>query len=155
VTWQVEIRRLKEAEKQGVKDGPSKTISMSIFWLVPQFSLLGIMEGLAEDGLIDFVVDRVAGDDDKAVVRYYASHTTDFVIGVGNLLTALSILAFRRRWFNDSIMMSYLDKYYRALTFMSVVGFYFYVCVSTYYCTNDVSQDHAREENETNSDRIC
>ncbi|KAK9912602.1 hypothetical protein M0R45_036458 [Rubus argutus] len=103
VAWQVEIRRLKEAVKQGVKDDQSKTSSMSIFWLVPQFSLLGIMEGLAVDGLIDFVVDRVAGDDDKAVVRYYASHTTDFVIGVGKLLTALSVLAFRRRWFNDSI----------------------------------------------------
>ncbi|KAK9933823.1 hypothetical protein M0R45_020998 [Rubus argutus] len=152
--WQVEIRRLKEVRKQGVGDDTSKAISISIFWLLPQFSLLGIMEGLAIDGLINFFVDRVAGDDDKAMVEYYGSHTTDFVIGVGKLLTAFSILAFRRRWFDDNVNRSRLDKYYRALTFMSVISFFFYVCVSTYYCTKDVSQDHAREENETNSHRI-
>ncbi|XP_061993409.1 protein NRT1/ PTR FAMILY 5.10-like, partial [Rosa rugosa] len=151
--WQVEIRRLKEIKKQGVGD-TSEVIPMSIFWLVPQFSLLGIMEGLAVDGLIDFFVERVARPDDKVMVDYYASHTSDFVIGVGKLLTALSILAFRRRWFDDSINLSRLDKYYRALTFMSLIGFCYYLFVSTIYYTNNESQESTEdEENETNSHR--
>ncbi|KAL6193729.1 hypothetical protein ACLB2K_034813 [Fragaria x ananassa] len=151
--WRVEIRRLKEVQRQGVGD-TSDVVPMSIFRLVPQFSLLGIMEGLLVDGLIDFFVERVAGSDDKVMVEYYASHTSDVVIGVGKLPTALSILAFKRRWFDDTINMSRLDKYYRALTFMSLVGFCYYVCVSTMYYTNaDVQESTEHKENETNSHR--
>ncbi|CAB4262715.1 unnamed protein product [Prunus armeniaca] len=44
------------------------------------------------------------------MAMHYGSHTSDFVVGIGKLLTAFIILASRQRWFNDSINLSRLDK---------------------------------------------
>ncbi|CAL8991385.1 unnamed protein product [Prunus brigantina] len=68
---------------------------MTIFWLLPQFFLLGPMEGLVGGGLTDLIVHGVDDADDKVMARYYGSHTNHFIIGIGKLITALSILARR------------------------------------------------------------
>ena len=61
VAWQVEVLRL-YLIKEAIADpsDPTQIISMSVLWLVPQFSLLGLMEGLASDGLHEFFYDHVA-----------------------------------------------------------------------------------------------
>ncbi|CAL8991386.1 unnamed protein product [Prunus brigantina] len=145
--WVVEIHRMRKLTWAGPEDETSETISMSMFWLVPQFFLLGLMEGLAVDGLIDLLADRV-DEKDKEMAKHYGSHTSDLVVGTGKLLTALIILAFRHRWFNDSINLSRLDKYYRLLTFLSLGSFVYYLCVGFYFYSNDDTQNSAIEEHE-------
>ncbi|XP_008223226.1 PREDICTED: protein NRT1/ PTR FAMILY 5.5-like [Prunus mume] len=142
--WVVEIHRMRKVTKAGLKDD-TVDISMSIFWLVPQFFLLGLMEGLAVDGLIDLLADRV-DEKDKEMAKHYGSHTSDFVVGIGKLLTAFIILASRQRWFNDSINLSRLDKYYKLLTFLSLVSFVYYLCVGFYFYSKDDTQNSAIEE---------
>ncbi|PQP93038.1 protein NRT1/ PTR FAMILY 5.14 [Prunus yedoensis var. nudiflora] len=145
--WVVEIHRMRKVTRAGLEDDTSETISMSMFWLVPQFFLLGLMEGLAVDGLIDLLVDRV-DEEDKEMAKNYGSHTSDLVVGIGKLLTALIILAFKQRWFNDSINLSRLDKYYRLLTFLSLGSFVYYLCVGFYFYSKDDTQNSAIEEHE-------
>ncbi|CAL2227031.1 unnamed protein product [Prunus armeniaca] len=136
--WVVEIHRMRKVTR--LKDD-TVDISMSIFWLVPQFFLLGLMEGLAVDGLIDLLADRV-DQKDKEMAMHYGSHTSDFVVGIGKLLTAFIILASRQRWFNDSINLSRLDKYYKLLTFLSLVNFVYYWCVGFYFYSKDDKLRH-------------
>lgn len=116
VAWQVKSHRLNAS-------------NASIFWLVPQFLLLGIMEGLARYGMIDFLVERVP-DRDKVMVGYYGSHTTDLVTGIGKIFVGISILALRGRWFDDnSLDSSHLDKYYMTLTILTAVVFFSLFCL--------------------------
>ncbi|XP_061988726.1 protein NRT1/ PTR FAMILY 5.5-like [Rosa rugosa] len=55
----VEARRLGMVNSQGVLDEPEKRIPMSMFWLVPQFVLLGLAEDLAEKTLQNVFVIQV------------------------------------------------------------------------------------------------
>ncbi|PQQ00226.1 hypothetical protein Pyn_26570 [Prunus yedoensis var. nudiflora] len=78
----VEGKRLKAiSNEDGLEDDPSKTIPMSISWLLPQFVLLGVMEGLGLNGLTDFLADRIANND-ALRAAYYASHISDLILGI-------------------------------------------------------------------------
>ncbi|THG12234.1 hypothetical protein TEA_004398 [Camellia sinensis var. sinensis] len=82
-------------------------------WLVPQFCCLGLMEGLAEDGMEMFSCFHVSKR-----MEGYGKVFTDFVIGMGNFVSAITIYA-SRRWFKDTLNNSRLDKYYRMLAILS------------------------------------
>ncbi|KAI7997815.1 Protein NRT1/ PTR FAMILY 5.5 [Camellia lanceoleosa] len=116
IAWRVETRRLSSLD--------TNNRSMNIMWLVPQFCCLGLMEGLAEDGIEMFfcfhLSKRMAG---------YGKVFTDFVIGMGNLVSAITIYA-SRRWFRDTLNNSRLDKYYRMLAILSYVNLWYYFYVS-------------------------
>ncbi|PQM35420.1 protein NRT1/ PTR FAMILY 5.10-like [Prunus yedoensis var. nudiflora] len=64
-TTRVEIQRMKNLWRVGVGDHTVKPVSMTIFWLLPQFFLLGLMEGLVGGGLTDLIVHGVNDADDK------------------------------------------------------------------------------------------
>ncbi|XP_061993414.1 uncharacterized protein LOC133711282 [Rosa rugosa] len=138
--WQVEIRRkikINTEYSQYTGDPDQMEISMSILWLIPQFSLLGFMRGLAADGLIEFCADRVDGND-KREARYYGSYASELVLGIGTLLTAVSIFAFRRTWLaNDTYNYNRLDKYYRGLVFIGVANLCYYFCVAVNFYTKE------------------
>ncbi|BFG15067.1 hypothetical protein CerSpe_013410 [Prunus speciosa] len=147
--WQVEIRRMKNLWRVGVGDHTVKPVAMTIFWLLPQFFLLGLMEGLLEGGLTDLIVHGVDDADDKVMVRYYGSHTNDFIIGIGKLITALSILALRRTWLEDKI--SRLDKYFRALTYLTIATFCYYLCAALYFYTKDDKSEEYDQQSPSGS----
>ncbi|XP_050380925.1 protein NRT1/ PTR FAMILY 5.5-like [Argentina anserina] len=55
----VETRRLNVVKSYGVLDEPEKIIPMTLFWLVPQFALLGLAEELADKTLQNVFVIQV------------------------------------------------------------------------------------------------
>ncbi|ONI28126.1 hypothetical protein PRUPE_1G125000 [Prunus persica] len=123
--WQVEGKRLRAISNEGLEDDMSTTIPMSISWLLPQFVLLGVMEGLALNGLTDFLADRIANND-ALRATYYASHISDLILGVGKLITASTIILFRRSWFHHNINGSRLDRFFELLTYLSLVNLIYY-----------------------------
>ncbi|KAM5568921.1 protein NRT1/ PTR FAMILY 5.10-like [Rosa sericea] len=134
--WQVEIRRKIKINTEYIGKPKPDEISMSILWLIPQFSLLGFMRGLAADGLIEFFADRV-DDNGKRKARYYGSYASELVLGIGTLLTAVSIFGFRRTWLVNDIYKNRLDKYYRGLVFIGVANLCYYFCVAVYFYTKE------------------
>nr|DAD26663.1 TPA_asm: hypothetical protein HUJ06_028131 [Nelumbo nucifera] len=50
----VEARRLSVIRKHVLLEMPDNTIPMSVFWLLPQFLLLGALDGLARNDIKDF-----------------------------------------------------------------------------------------------------
>ncbi|CAN6558575.1 unnamed protein product [Malus baccata var. baccata] len=139
--WQVERKRLKLVLKD-----TSNATSMSIMWLVPQFFLAGLMEGLAVDGLVNFLAVRIANTD-RLRARYSAAHVTELALGVGRIITAICILAFRKIWFYENINRSRLDKFYKWLTFLCLINVICYVCIFFYLYGNKKSQNSADGEN--------
>uniref|UniRef100_A0A7N2RCU6 Uncharacterized protein n=2 Tax=Quercus lobata TaxID=97700 RepID=A0A7N2RCU6_QUELO len=102
----------------------TRSISMSVLWLVPQFTLLGLMEGLAIDGLHEFFYDHVATS-----MRSYGPSFSDCVLGFGNFISMPFVLLCRS-WFKDSTNTSHLDRYYLTLAILSFVCLVMYAYAS-------------------------
>ncbi|KAK9286273.1 hypothetical protein L1049_014662 [Liquidambar formosana] len=117
-----EVELIKRKNLQNDTDEP---ISMSVFWLVPQFFLIGLMEGLAEDGLDDFFSDQVT----ESMARY-GPPINECALGIGKFLNVLCVFVFRS-WFSQTIDSSHLDKYYTMLAALSLGNLCFYCIVST------------------------
>ena len=139
----VEVFRLNLIEETGIDPSdPDQFIPMSVLWLFPQFFWLGLMEGLANDGLQEFFYNHVATS-----MRSYGPSFSDCVLGFGNFISMPFVLLFRS-WFKDSINSSHLDRYYLALAILSSVFLVFYVCAS--FSMTSVHMGSASENEEAN-----
>ncbi|KAK9290702.1 hypothetical protein L1049_008876 [Liquidambar formosana] len=136
VAWLVEAHRLNS--KKGADDR-DKTIGWtSNLWLLPQFFLWGLMEGLARKGLDDFTNVQVA----KSMASYGSSFN-DCVLGIGKFLTVLFV--FFRSWFGDTISKSHLDKYYRMLALLGLGNLCYYCFVSFFFYAREEAQGEEEE----------
>lgn len=70
-------------------DEENEIIKMSVFYLAPQFCLLGIMEGLTVDGLEEFMNTPVAES-----MKRYGPAFNEFVFGIGKSSSIFWILTF-------------------------------------------------------------
>ena len=100
---------------------------MSVFWLLIQFFLLGLMEGLASKGLEKFVSNHVSKS-----MRRYGLIFSNFVTGLGKFFSIPFVLLFKS-WFKETINTSHLDRYYLALAILSSVFLFIYLCVLPIY----------------------
>nr|POF06753.1 protein nrt1/ ptr family 5.7 [Quercus suber] len=122
--WQVEVHRLKEIKRLKY---PSDTISMSILWLLPQFILLGLTEGLVEEGLGEFFIKHVT----KSMWNS-GQLLTGCILSFGNFFS-IPCVHLVRSWFKGTINDSHLDRYFLTLAILSSVFLCFYVYASISY----------------------
>lgn len=121
----VEQKRLDVASKHGLIDNPHATVPMSIWWLVPQYSLFGIAEGLAMVGLQEFFYSQMPPELKSVGLSLYLS-----IFGIGNFLSGFMISVIDKlstkytncSWFADNLNRSHLDFFYWLLTGISVVA---------------------------------
>nr|GMC69271.1 protein NRT1/ PTR FAMILY 5.5-like [Ipomoea batatas] len=100
---------------------------MSIFWLIPQFYFLTILDSLFEEAVEDFFEDH-----EVPALKKYAVHLLRFVCGLGQVGSVVSVWVCKK-WFKDEVDESRLDKYYWALTALSAVNLIWYVIVAVVY----------------------
>ncbi|XP_011081390.1 protein NRT1/ PTR FAMILY 5.6 [Sesamum indicum] len=128
VAWRVENYRLQKYVNLDV--------SITVFWLVPQFFLLGLMEGLVFGGMEEMFYAIVP----KSFSNYGPSFT-QFSLNIGNFLSLLVILVFGGL-FSDDLDTSSLGTYYALLGYVCFVNLLFYCGVATYYVKES---DHEKE----------
>ena len=136
--WQVEVHRLKEIKRLN-PDDPHGIISMSILWLLPQFILLGLTEGLVEEGLWEFFIKHVT----KSMWNS-GQLLTGCILSFGNFFS-IPCVQLVRSWFKGTINDSHLDMYFLTLAILSSVFlcFYVYASISTskYADIRDLSKE--------------
>nr|GME04222.1 protein NRT1/ PTR FAMILY 5.5-like [Ipomoea batatas]GME08886.1 protein NRT1/ PTR FAMILY 5.5-like [Ipomoea batatas] len=93
---------------------------MSMFWLIPQFYFLIIVDVTFEETVKIFFEVNAAPS-----MKKYAVHLTQLVWGIGQALSLVSVLACKK-WFNNDVDQSRLDKYYWTLTALSALTFICY-----------------------------
>ncbi|PWA88105.1 proton-dependent oligopeptide transporter family [Artemisia annua] len=103
----LEVYRLKEVNQLVDKN---ENTSISFLWLLPQFCVLGCMEGLTREGLLEFYMAQMK----EQPLRSYGEEYTEIVMGFGKLLNIFLILIFQSQlgWFGNTINNSRLDNYY-------------------------------------------
>ncbi|KAF8407967.1 hypothetical protein HHK36_007107 [Tetracentron sinense] len=113
----VETKRLKISRRMGILE------PLSIFWLLPQYILLGISDVFMVVGMQEFFYTEVPRRMRTMGIALYLS-----VFGVGSLLSALVISIIetvttagggRHGWFSDDMREARLDKYYWLLALSS------------------------------------
>lgn len=151
----VERKRLDVVEKHNLVDKPDEKIPMSAFWLIPQFVLIGALDGIFENSVTIFFVDQVG-----PAMKGYALHFSMAVMGLGNLGSVLSVYLTgkvserggKTGWFQSSLNKSRLDKYYWTLAWLTAanLGFYIVMALLYKYRESELEDQEAPEYDETN-----
>ncbi|KAF8717147.1 hypothetical protein HU200_026264 [Digitaria exilis] len=110
----VEGRRLRVAMDAGLVDRPDVTLPMSLWWVVPQYVLLGLAMALADVGLEEFFYDQVPD-----AVRSVGLALCLSAMGAGSYVSGMLVStvdwATRARgesWISDNLNRAHLDYFY-------------------------------------------
>ncbi|PRQ20411.1 putative proton-dependent oligopeptide transporter family, major facilitator superfamily [Rosa chinensis] len=120
----VEKKRLETAQEYALVDVPYVTIPMGVWWLIPQYLLIGVSDVFTMVGLQEFFYDQVPNELRSVGVALYLS-----IFGVGNFMSSFLISAIdeatggvgRASWFSNNLNRAHLDYFYWLLAGLSVV----------------------------------
>ncbi|PWA79087.1 hypothetical protein CTI12_AA209680 [Artemisia annua] len=128
----LEVYRLKEVNQLVDKH---ENTSISFLWLLPQFCVLGCMEGLTREGLLEFYMAQMK----EEPLRSYGEEYIEIVTGFGKLLNIFLILIFQSQlgWFGNTINNSQLDNYYLVMVCVGSANFMIYCCVARRFYKDD------------------
>ncbi|PHU05354.1 Protein NRT1/ PTR FAMILY 5.7 [Capsicum chinense] len=132
----VERKRLNVVHKNPLEG----SASMSVFWLAPQFLILGIGDGFSLVGLQEYFYDQVPDSMRSLGIALYLS-----VIGAANFISSLLITIVDhiteesgKSWFGKDLNSSRLDYFYWLLAIITAVNLCVYVFVARSYTYKNV-----------------
>ncbi|RZC49382.1 hypothetical protein C5167_017807 [Papaver somniferum] len=129
----VETKRLEISRREPTMN----SVPLCIFWLLPQYILLGISDVFTVVGMQEFFYSEVPN---KLKTMGMALHLS--VFGVGSFLSAIlisfielvtSVSNGKHSWFSDDMCEAQLNKYYWFLAFSSALSLFFFAIYSHKY----------------------
>nr|XP_043621897.1 protein NRT1/ PTR FAMILY 3.1-like [Erigeron canadensis] len=133
----VEVKRKHVASDHNLLDKPTQMIPISVFWLIPQYSLHGIAGAFFYVGKLEFIYDQAPESmKSTALALYWAAN------GFGQYAGTLLVTMVHKftangnggNWLPDrNINRGRLEYYYMVVTGIQVVNLvYYYVCAWLY-----------------------
>ncbi|OWM70897.1 hypothetical protein CDL15_Pgr014570 [Punica granatum] len=144
IAAQVETKRLEIAKGEVGKPSPltgPNNASLSIFWLLPQYIILGMSDVFTVVGMQEFFYREVPL---RMRTMGFALYTS--VFGVGGFLSALMISIIEsitrgHSWFSDNMNEARLDKYYWLLALGSALSLLLYIAFCKLYRSRSNIED--------------
>lgn len=135
IAYMVEVRRMHAIKMHHIA-GPKEVVPMSIFWLLPQYMLLGIADVFNAIGLLEFFYDQSPEEMQSLGTTFFTSG-----IGVGNFLNSFLVTMVdkitgrngRTSWIADNLNNSHLDYYYGFLLVLSTINIVVFLWASSKY----------------------
>lgn len=130
----VEKKRLTIIHEHHLQDQPGLTIPMSIFWLVPQYFLVGMAEIFTYVGQLEFFYDEVSDG-----MRSLGTSLFINELGIGSWISSLLVTIVRDAtgkkdgWIEDNINRSRIDKFYWLLAVLSGINLFMFVVSASLY----------------------
>ncbi|XP_030530863.1 protein NRT1/ PTR FAMILY 5.6-like [Rhodamnia argentea] len=142
----VEAKRLRTWKHDILVQGRAMTKpSMSVFWLAPQFLILGLGDGFTLVGLQEYFYDQVPDSMRSLGIAIYLS-----VIGGGSFLSSFLIMVvdhITRRggdggegWVGKDLNSSHLDRFYWLLAAINLANLCVYVAIARRYTYKNVQR---------------
>lgn len=138
----IEKKRLEAVERN---NNPIKgSLSMSVFWLAPQFLIIGFGDGFTLVGLQEYFYDQVPDSMRSLGIALYLS-----VIGAASFLSSLLITIVDhvtgssksgKSWFGKDLNSSRLDKFYWLLAAITTVNLFVFVFFARQYSYKNVQK---------------
>ncbi|XP_056686337.1 protein NRT1/ PTR FAMILY 5.5-like [Spinacia oleracea] len=135
----VEKKRLRIAKNQ---DLINEKIPMSIFWLMPQFALLGASDGILATSVTDLLSDQA-----PPPMSRYSIHFAFAASGIGYMVSPITVDIVGKisqnisgsgtSWFQATSNNSRLDNYFWVLAALSAANVVFYIVVASNYRFRD------------------
>ncbi|XP_072985787.1 protein NRT1/ PTR FAMILY 5.1 [Typha latifolia] len=146
----VELKRMHVIKDFNVGK-PTDIVPMSIFWLMPQYVLLGIGDVFNAIGLLEFFYDQSPEGMQSLGTTFFTSG-----IGVGNFLNSLLVTlvdTLTRRgggksWIGNNLNDSHLDYYYGFLMAISAINLAIFIWISSRY-------NYKKESLEVVEGKVC
>ncbi|KAL4562108.1 hypothetical protein LXL04_034302 [Taraxacum kok-saghyz] len=140
----VESHRIKIATEHGLIDSPKSILPMSVWWLVPQFVLMGISDVFTIVGLQELFYDQVPEGMRSMGAAAYMS-----VVGVGSFMSSALISVVQAvtashgdEWLKgDNLNRAHLDKFYWVLACLSGSSLVFYVVLAQGFVYKKLQRD--------------
>lgn len=131
-----EGRRLAIAAEHGLLDKPEETVPMNVWWLAPQYILLGVADVFTMIGLQEFFYDQVPLEFKSSGLALYLS-----IFGIGNFLSSflISLIEFLTNragsgsWFSNNLNRAHLDYFYWLLGGITAATLAAFVCSAKCY----------------------
>uniref|UniRef100_A0A5B6YHU2 Uncharacterized protein n=1 Tax=Davidia involucrata TaxID=16924 RepID=A0A5B6YHU2_DAVIN len=135
IAFAVEVRRMHVIRVQHLA-GTKEIVPMSIFWLLPQYVLLGIADVFNAIGLLEFFYDQSPEDMQSLGTTFFTS-----CIGVGNFLNSFLVTMVDKftgrgggkSWIGNNLNDSHLDYYYSFLLVLSTINLGAFLLASSKY----------------------
>ncbi|KAL0336804.1 UNVERIFIED_CONTAM: protein NRT1/ PTR FAMILY 5.7 [Sesamum calycinum] len=132
----VERKRLHVVEKDPLKS----LVSMSVFWLAPQYLIIAIADSFTLVGLQEYFYDQVPDSMRSLGIAFYLS-----VIGASSFLSSFLITLVDhvtekggKSWFGKDLNSSRLDYFYSLLAAITGVNLFVYAFVARRYSYKNV-----------------
>ncbi|KAM0015249.1 putative proton-dependent oligopeptide transporter family, MFS transporter superfamily [Helianthus debilis subsp. tardiflorus] len=152
----MERKRKHVAFAHGLTDKPHDTIPMTVFWLVPQYSLHGVAEAFMAVGHLEFLYDQAPES-----MRSTAAALFWMAYAAGNYMSTLLVTMVHKfsqgadgsNWLpDDNLNKGRLEYFYWIITLLQVLNLVYYLlCVKFYtfkpleVVHKDGQQDHELE----------
>lgn len=138
----VERKRLRVAGEEILR-GNTGALPMSVFWLAPQYMMLGVGDGFALVGLQEYFYDQVPDTMRSLGIAFYLS-----VIGASNFLSSLLITVVDHLtekngssgWFAKDLNSSHLDYFYWLLAAIGGLNLFVYAYLASRYSYKNIEK---------------
>lgn len=129
----VEVKRLDIARKHGLVDKPDATVPMSIWWFVPQYLLLGMIDVFSLVGTQEFFYDQVPNElrSIGLSLSLSAMGLSSFLSGF--LITVIDKATGKDGWFNTNMNRAHVDYFYWLLAAFTAIAFLAFLFISRMY----------------------
>ena len=151
----VEAKRLRMDGHEVLMPGAAEQNTMSVFWLIPQYLLLGFGDSFSLVGLQEYFYDQVPDSMRSLGMALYLS-----VIGVGSFLSSFLIIIVDhvtgkngKSWIGKDINSSRLDRFYWMLAVISTLNLCVYLFFAKRYTYKTV-QRRTTENDGFKNDRV-
>ncbi|KAJ4810885.1 Protein NRT1/ PTR FAMILY 5.10 [Rhynchospora pubera] len=131
----VEMKRLKTAREYGLVDQPDATIPMSLWWVVPQYVLIGIADVFTVVGLQEFFYDQMPDSMRSLGLALYLS-----ILGIGAFVSSILISCIDKitssngeTWFSNNLNRAHLDYFYWLLAGLTAFELMLFIYFSRGY----------------------
>ncbi|RHN68321.1 putative proton-dependent oligopeptide transporter family, major facilitator superfamily [Medicago truncatula] len=138
----VEAKRLRMHEQEILRSGETGKNTMSVFWLVPQYLILGFGDSFSLVGLQEYFYDQVPDSMRSLGMALYLS-----VIGVGSFLSSFLITIVAhvtekngKSWIGKDINSSRLDRFYWMLAIINALNLCAYLFLAKRYTYKSVQR---------------
>ncbi|KAI9157718.1 hypothetical protein LWI28_026844 [Acer negundo] len=117
-------------------------LSMSVFWLAPQYTILGLGDAFTLIGMQEYFYDQVPDSMKSLGIAFYLS-----VIGLGSFLSSFLIIIVdhitgkigdHKSWIGKDLNMSRLDNFFWLLAALNVLNLCVYVLLARKYTYKNV-----------------